>query len=82
MIKKDVPRKFQRLYERAMSGKSRKAAIRAHCLMCMGWQPHEVPLCTAPGCPLYPYRRQAASKPPSDAGVGAAISIGDGAEDL
>ena len=51
-----IPTKYRGLHERAMSGKSRKAAIRAHCLMCVGWQAREVELCTAKGCPLYPYR--------------------------
>ena len=41
---------------RAMTGKSRKAAVRAHCLMCCGWQYVEVENCTAPTCPLHPYR--------------------------
>ena len=52
----DVPKKFKQLYQRAMSGKSRKAAVRCHCLMCCGWQMAEVELCTAKTCPKYPYR--------------------------
>ena len=52
----DVPSRYRGLYDRAMRGRSRQAAIRAHCLMCVGWQSREVALCTAPGCPLYPYR--------------------------
>ena len=44
------------MYLRAMSGKSRKAAVRVNCLMCCGWQVNEVRLCTAKNCPLYPYR--------------------------
>lgn len=51
-----IPRKYQRLYLRAWTGQSRKSAIRAHCLECMGYQSGEVPRCTAPGCALYPYR--------------------------
>ena len=56
-MKLDVPLKFRPMYERAMSGRSRKAAIRCHCLMCVGWLEREVELCTARNCPLYPYRR-------------------------
>lgn len=52
----EVPPKYQRLYEKAMSGKSRRAAMRCHCLMCVGWSASEVDLCTARTCPLYPYR--------------------------
>lgn len=52
----DCPAKFRNLYRRAWSGKSRQAAIRAHCLECVGWSPREVDRCTAPACPLYEYR--------------------------
>ena len=31
-------------------------AIRAHCLECVGFVRKEVELCTAPLCPLYPFR--------------------------
>lgn len=31
-------------------------AIRVKCLECVGFQRAEVPLCTQPSCPLYPYR--------------------------
>ena len=31
-------------------------AIRAFCLDCVGGNPNEVKLCTAPGCALYPFR--------------------------
>ena len=43
-------------YLRAMSGKSMAAAIHSQCLECVGWEREEVRLCTAPACPLYPYR--------------------------
>ena len=52
----DVPDHCRKLYRRAMTGKSRRAAIRAHCLMCVGYAPSEVRRCTATACPLYPYR--------------------------
>jgi hypothetical protein len=51
-----IPKKYRGIYDRAMTGRSQAAAIRAHCLMCVGWQREEVKLCTAPTCPLYPYR--------------------------
>lgn len=35
---------------------SRKKAIRALCLMCMGGAPSEVKRCTSKECPLHPYR--------------------------
>lgn len=55
----DVPAKFRKLYDRARAGKP-KAAIRLHCLMCVGWEPVEVERCTATGCPLYRLRNLAA----------------------
>lgn len=56
MKRDDVPTPNRAMYDLAMSGKSRKAAIRVHCVMCMGWQIQEVARCTAPSCPLFPYR--------------------------
>jgi len=55
-MREDIPRKYQRIYDRAMSGKSRKAAMRAFCLECVGWECNEVALCTDKNCPLYSYR--------------------------
>lgn len=52
----DVPAKYRDLYRRAYAGKSRKAAIRAHCLECVYWSADEVRRCTAPACPLFEFR--------------------------
>ncbi len=52
----DYPLRYKATYRKAMAGKSRKAAMTAFCVMCMGYQAHEVKRCTAPACPLYPYR--------------------------
>ena len=52
----DVPPKYRDLYRRAYAGKSRKAAIRAHCLECVYWSIEEVRRCTDPACPLYEFR--------------------------
>jgi hypothetical protein len=35
---------------------TRSKAIRYFCYECMGWQKSEVRNCTAPNCPLFPYR--------------------------
>lgn len=35
---------------------TRSRAIRFFCYECMGWQKQEVRNCTAPSCPLFPYR--------------------------
>jgi len=52
-----VPRRLHSTFIRAWSGRSRKAAIRAFCLECMGYSAGEVALCTASACPLYAYRQ-------------------------
>lgn len=54
----DIPERYHAMYHRAMSGRSRKAAVRVNCLMCVGWNSAEVDRCTAKTCPLYPYRRR------------------------
>ena len=51
-----IPRKYRSVFTRAWAGNSRKAAIRAQCLECVGYQSAETDRCTAPACPLYPYR--------------------------
>ena len=53
----EVPEKYQKLYNKAMSGRSQAASIKMFCLMCMGFDSTEVPLCTDPSCPHYPYRK-------------------------
>ena len=52
----EMPRSYRACYNKAVSGKSRKAAMRAFCLECCGYEIREVFLCTDLGCPLYPYR--------------------------
>jgi len=66
MRREDVPAKFRGLYDRALGGRNQAAAIRAHCLMCVGLQIDEVRQCIAPTCPLFPYRMtgRKAPKPP------------------
>ena len=52
----EMPKTYRATYNRAMKGLSRKAAIRAQCLECVGWEREEVKLCTSPACSLFPYR--------------------------
>ena len=60
----EIPRRYRGVYDKAVQGKSRKAAMRAFCLECCGWQVNEVFLCAALACPLYPYRPR--SRVPQD----------------
>lgn len=52
----EMPRRYRDAYDRAMKGRSRKAAMYSFCLECCGWEIREVFLCTSPECPLFPYR--------------------------
>ena len=51
-----IPKLYRAIYNKAIRGNSRKAAMHAFCLECCGWQIREVFLCTDLGCSLYPYR--------------------------
>ena len=53
---REMPKHLHKLFKRAWSGKSRRAAILANCVMCMGYERAEVRRCTATACPLWPYR--------------------------
>ncbi len=52
----DIPKIYRRIYEQAVKGKSRKAAIHAFCLECVCWQKEEVRRCSDFGCALYALR--------------------------
>ena len=52
----DIPAVYRRQYNKAMVGKSLRAAINSRCLDCCCWQRTEVRDCPAENCPLYPYR--------------------------
>ena len=54
----DVPLKYRGLYRRAWEGQSRKSAIRAFCLECVGWSQTEAQACTARACPLFQFRER------------------------
>jgi len=64
-----IPKLYRGIYDKAVTGSSRKAAMHAFCLECCGWQIKEVFLCTDLGCPLYSYR------PKSRASQGAPESV-------
>ena len=54
-----MPRKYRRLYDRAIGGRSLRSCINAQCLECCGWQSKEVALCSDVACTLWavrPYR--------------------------
>ncbi len=69
MTTRDIPPKYRAMYKRAMSGGSRKAAMRIFCLECVDYSEMEVSLCTDTNCPLYPYRGNKTVCPPHKEGV-------------
>ena len=52
----DMPVSFRRRYLRAMKGRSITTAVKAQCFECHGWDRDGPEQCTAPACPLFPYR--------------------------
>ena len=55
---KSIPPRYRSRYLKAMGGGSLRAGVDAFCAECMGWEdlPDSVRDCTAPLCPLFPYR--------------------------
>lgn len=51
MLEKLTKRKLK-----AAASNSRAQAIRMMCIECFGGESHEVSSCTAPGCPLFPWK--------------------------
>ena len=64
--RKQMPARFRTTYDRAMKGRSRKAAVAAQCYECLGWEIGHGTDCTSPACPLYPYRPFAGGTVPMD----------------
>ena len=52
----EIPEIHRADYDKAISGKSRKAAVKSFCLECMAWEKEEVRQCTSLECPLYLFR--------------------------
>ena len=47
---------YRATYNKAVTGKSLRAAINAFCLECVCWQRKEIQLCTSLSCPLFAVR--------------------------
>ncbi len=57
MERTEIPKLYQTLYNRAVSGKaSPRQAIKAFCLGCCSYERNEITQCTDAGCELYRYR--------------------------
>ena len=73
--KQSIPKIYHTLYDKALSGKSYAAVVKARCLDCCCWERTEVSLCPAVECPSWamrPYQKAPESeKPLNNGGVGA-----------
>jgi len=65
----NIPKKYIPMYNRAVSGKSRKAAIRFQCLNCMGYSEKAVKECSLTACQFFPYRTGIKARPTHKTGV-------------
>jgi len=60
-----MPRKYRRLYGRAIGGRSLRSCINAQCLECCGWVSKEVAFCSDTACQLWavrPYRSSGSTR--------------------
>ena len=67
-VLESVPVLYRSVYERAFSGKSKAAGIKAMCLSCAGNVRAEITNCSTFACPLHgyrPYRPGAADDEPT-----------------
>jgi len=51
-----IPKRCRGIYDKAVKGKSLRAAVDAQCLDCCGYSRNEVSVCTAAECPLWAVR--------------------------
>lgn len=54
--REQMPRSYRATYDKAVKGKSLRAAINSFCLECVCWQIEEIRNCTELACPLYAVR--------------------------
>ena len=47
---------YRKVYDKAMTGRSLRAAVNSKCLDCVCWEREEVKKCPSIDCPLYSYR--------------------------
>ena len=52
----EIPKKYRKIYKKAVENRSKSAAIKAFCLECVCWQKNEVINCSCLTCPLYGVR--------------------------
>lgn len=73
----DMPKAYRGIYDKAMGGASKAAAIHAFCLECVGWDRNAVKRCMSTPCPLFPYRPYQGRHDAPDDGDNGAESTND-----
>lgn len=63
-----IPAIYQRVYRKAVKGKSLRAAVNAKCQDCVNWQRKEIENCTIVTCPLWSVRPYSKAKNPPPEG--------------
>lgn len=76
-----IPKAYRATYDKAVRGKSLRAAINAQCLECVCWQIREIRNCTGLACPLYTVRPYQNSQNSRDEGFIGGESKNSGQED-
>ncbi len=79
----DTPKVYRASYDRAVLGRSLRAAINSFCLECCMWEREEVRRCTSSACALWSYRPyQGSSKNASEGSDFGAESKNSGNEGI
>lgn len=52
----EIPKRYRKIYKKAVETNSKAAAIKAFCLECVCWQKNEVINCSCLACPLFGVR--------------------------
>jgi hypothetical protein len=62
----EMPKKYRKIYRKAVEDNNKNAAIQAFCLECVCWQKNEIVNCPCLACPLYglrPYTKGTDNEP-------------------
>jgi hypothetical protein len=61
----EIPKKYRKIYKKAVESNSKAAAVKALCLECVCWQKNEIINCPCLACPLYGVRPFTESRQPA-----------------
>jgi hypothetical protein len=52
----EIPKKYRKIYKKAVETNNKTEAVKAFCLECVCWQKSEIINCSCLACPLYGLR--------------------------